>query len=135
MPSADFCMTNTICCQIACSLAIIQISRGKTRFLPLVLPDLPWHLPNSYWASLSNARLPRCSGLLSGFCSSDPEFRLTLPSDSASRRTPLLRRTVPTVTARSGLSPYGIAPCPAPIYHQFCGANSAYLRRKIDNLF
>src|SRR5580704_1924545 len=48
---------------------------------------------------------PHHAGLLSGFCSSGLNSRHGLPSDSASRPTPLLRRTVPLITARRGLAP------------------------------
>ena len=44
-----------------------------------------------------------------------PEVCLQLPSDSASRRTPLLfGYTLPTIWACSGLSPVRLCPCRAP---------------------
>ena len=53
---------------------------------------------------------PCARGLVSGSCSSGLNSRHggkppSLPSDSASRPTPLLRRTVPLVAARRGLAP------------------------------
>ena len=54
------------------------------------LLDIPLCLPCDILASLSIARLPLHIGLLSTSCSSGPVFALQLPSDSASRQTPLL---------------------------------------------
>src|SRR6516164_4070445 len=51
------------------------------------------------------AGLPHHAGLVSGFCSSNPSLRPRLPSDSASRRTPLPSLAVPVITARRGLAP------------------------------
>src|SRR5713226_5465927 len=48
---------------------------------------------------------PRHAGLVSAFCTSNPRFRHQLSSDPASRRTPLLRRMVPVITAHRGLAP------------------------------
>jgi hypothetical protein len=48
---------------------------------------------------------PRHLGLISASCTSRPRFRHRLSSDSASRRTPLLRRMVPVITVHGGLSP------------------------------
>jgi len=45
--------------------------------------------PNDYRASPSIAGLPHRAGLVPGSCSSSPRFALRLPSDPASRRTPL----------------------------------------------
>src|SRR3984957_8570486 len=54
---------------------------------------------------------PCQTGLISGFCSSGLNSRHGLPSDSTSRWTPLLRRTVPLITARGGLSPPEYTTC------------------------
>ena len=48
---------------------------------------------------------PRCTGLISASCTSNPRFRHRLSSDPASRRTPLPRRMVPVITVHGGLSP------------------------------
>src|SRR6516162_8293982 len=61
--------------------------------------------PNDFRASPSMAGLPHHAGLVSGFCSSNPSLRPRLPSDSASRRTPLPSLAVPVITARRGLAP------------------------------
>src|SRR6516225_10908501 len=61
--------------------------------------------PNDFRASPSIAGLPHHAGLVSGFCSSNPSLRPRLPSDSASRRTPLPSLAVPVITARRGLAP------------------------------
>lgn len=51
-----------------------EISRGKIMLFHQVLPDLPISPPNDCRASRSIARLPGETGLLSGFCSSEPDF-------------------------------------------------------------
>ena len=48
---------------------------------------------------------PHHTGLVSASYTSNPRFRHQLSSDSASRRTPLLRRMVPVTTAHGGLAP------------------------------
>ncbi len=87
----------------------MSLSLGPRRIYPLSVPD-------DYRASPSIAGLPRCAGLLSGFCSSGPSFASLpsgrpLPSDSASRRTPLLWLAVPVITARKGLAPSRYTTC------------------------
>ena len=87
----------------------MSLSLGTRRIYPRSLPD-------DYWASPSTDALPRCAGLLSGSCSSSPSFAYLsldrpLPSDSASRRTPLLRLAVPAISARRGLSPPRYTTC------------------------
>jgi len=68
-------------------------------------PDLPpWH-PSEYGHPHPLLSDPCHGGLVSGFCSSDLSSRHQLPSDSTSRWTPLLRRTVPLTAARRGLAP------------------------------
>jgi hypothetical protein len=87
----------------------VSLSLGPRRIYPRSAPD-------DYWASPSLAGLPRRAGLLSGFCSSGPSFASLpsgrpLPSDSASRRTPLLRLAVPVITVRRGLAPPRYTTC------------------------
>src|SRR6516165_7622869 len=67
--------------------------------------------PNDFRASPSIAGLPHHAGLVSGFCSSSPSLWHRLPSDSASRRTPLPSLAVPVITARRGLTPPGSKTC------------------------
>ncbi len=87
----------------------MSLSLGPRRIYPHSVPD-------DYRASPSIAGLPRCACLLSGFCSSGPSFASLpsgrpLPSDSASRRTPLLWLAVPVITARKGLAPSRYTTC------------------------
>ena len=62
-------------------------------------------LQASLLSSPSIAGLPNDAGLVSGFCSSNPSSGHRLPSDSASRRTPLPSLAVRAITARRGLAP------------------------------
>jgi len=74
-------------------------------------PDLPASRPSGYWASLSIARLPRDHRPCIRFLFVRSRFCLRLPSDPTSRWRPCLQLTVPTTTARRGLSPLRFAPC------------------------
>ena len=94
MASADFCRTSGNCFSVPLHRispsAGRQISPGNARDLhPIYPPHLQPHPPDGYWASsvtclLARLRLPHMRFLFVG-----PGFCLRLPSDSASRRTPL----------------------------------------------
>ncbi len=51
-----------------------ETSLGKALIFPPARPDLPGRCPNDYRASPFPAGLPHRTGLLSGFCSSAPDF-------------------------------------------------------------
>jgi len=76
MASADFSAPIAPRCRFATRIArerrrspwVRQWSFLRSR------PDLPVRSPNDYWASPPIAGLPHRTGLISGFCSSAPDF-------------------------------------------------------------
>ena len=80
---------------------------GKTRFLPLALPDLPCIL----WIAIGLLYLlldyPDASAL------QIKSFALRFLQIPPHGGHPCFRRAAPAVPACSGLAPYEIAPCPA----------------------
>jgi len=72
MPSADSCthLGSQALARASDTAKPVQVSRGKPPLLQHVAPDLPASLPNDYRASRFMGRLPRFTGLVSGFCSS-----------------------------------------------------------------
>ena len=76
---------------------------------------------DSYQSSLLFASLSIAAQPYMRFLFVRPEVCLQLPSDSASRRTPLLfGYTLPTIWACSGLSPVRLYPCRANKYRTVC---------------
>src|ERR1700730_15518300 len=82
---------------VRCERTRAEISRGKTC---LLLPNAS-DLPATFRMTIGLPRPwpgdPTLHGLVSASCTSRPKFRRRLSSDSASRRTPLLRRMVPVI--------------------------------------
>ncbi|WP_080609530.1 hypothetical protein, partial [Vibrio vulnificus] len=69
------CPSHNIAAVLVSSETGNEISRGKTLLFPLVMPDLPIHTSRRgiglFYLLLG---YPSCTGLLSGFCSSQPSF-------------------------------------------------------------
>lgn len=97
MASADFSPFVVTTASYSVSTAD-EISPSTTRFFPSIyLPHLLCTVPYSYWTSVCVATLSLCLSLMR-FLFVRPKVCLHLPSDSASRRTPLVfGYTLPTV--------------------------------------
>ena len=88
---------------VRCERTRTEISSGKACLLLADPPNLPRRCGMTIGLPRPWPGDPTCNGLIFGFCTSSPGLRHRLSSDSASRRTPLLKASHTEHTRPKGL--------------------------------